>query len=94
MPREARTQEADDHAMEEALAATAAASIQPATASDFARAPDPVRDAVELERRKVAVEIDDLQRQLTEELIGRDVELSLLRGGVLHTVRVRPGESV
>jgi S1-C subfamily serine protease len=38
--------------------------------------------------------IDDLQRQLTEELIGRDVELSLLRGGVLHTVRVRPGESV
>lgn len=37
--------------------------------------------------------LDDLQRQLTEELIGRDVDLSILRGGMLHTVRVRPGES-
>lgn len=37
--------------------------------------------------------VDDLQRQLTEDLIGREVELSVLRGGVLHTLGVKPGES-
>ena len=37
--------------------------------------------------------VDDLQRQLTEELIGREVELSVLRGGVLYTVRVKPAET-
>jgi S1-C subfamily serine protease len=37
--------------------------------------------------------VDDLQRQLTEELIGRDAELSILRAGTLQTLRVRPAES-
>ena len=37
--------------------------------------------------------VDDLQRQLTEELIGRDAELSILRAGALQTLRVRPAES-
>jgi S1-C subfamily serine protease len=37
--------------------------------------------------------VDDLQRQLTEELIGRDAELTILRGGVQRTLRVRPAES-
>lgn len=37
--------------------------------------------------------VDDLQRQLTEDLIGRDAELTILRGGVQQTLRVRPAES-
>ena len=37
--------------------------------------------------------VDDLQRQLTEELIGRDVELAVLRSGVHHTLRIAPAES-
>jgi len=37
--------------------------------------------------------VDDLQRQLTEDLIGRDAELSILRGGTQQTLRVRPAES-
>ena len=36
--------------------------------------------------------VDDLQRQLTEELIGRDAELSILRAGTQQTLRVRPAE--
>ena len=36
--------------------------------------------------------VDDLQRQLTEELIGRDAELSILRAGAQQTLRVRPVE--
>jgi len=36
--------------------------------------------------------VDDLQRQLTEDLIGRDAELSILRAGTQHTLRVRPAE--
>lgn len=37
--------------------------------------------------------VDDLQRQLTEDLIGRDAELSILRSGVQQSLRVRPAES-
>jgi S1-C subfamily serine protease len=37
--------------------------------------------------------VDDLQRQLTEELIGRDAELSILRAGVQQTLTVRPAEN-
>jgi len=37
--------------------------------------------------------VDDLQRQLSEELIGRDAELSILRAGAQQTLRVRPAES-
>lgn len=37
--------------------------------------------------------VDDLQRQLTEELIGRDTELSILRAGVQQSLRVRPSEN-
>jgi len=37
--------------------------------------------------------VDDLQRQLTEDLIGRDAELSILRGGTQQTLRLRPAES-
>ena len=37
--------------------------------------------------------VDDLQRQLSEELIGRDVELSILRSGAQQKVRVRPIEN-
>jgi S1-C subfamily serine protease len=37
--------------------------------------------------------VDDLQRQLTEDLIGRDAELSILRSGMQQTLRVRPAES-
>jgi S1-C subfamily serine protease len=37
--------------------------------------------------------VDDLQRQLTEDLIGRDAELSILRSGTQQTLRVRPAES-
>ena len=36
--------------------------------------------------------VDDLQRQLTEQLIGRDAELSILRAGTQQTLRVRPAE--
>jgi len=36
--------------------------------------------------------VDDLQRLLTEELIGRDAELSILRAGSQQTLRVRPAE--
>src|SRR3954467_1784170 len=36
--------------------------------------------------------VDDLQRQLTEELIGRDAELSILRAGTQQILRVRPAE--
>jgi S1-C subfamily serine protease len=36
--------------------------------------------------------VDDLQRQLTEELIGRDTELSILRAGTQQMLRVRPAE--
>jgi S1-C subfamily serine protease len=36
--------------------------------------------------------VDDLQRLLTEELIGRDAELSILRSGSQQTLRVRPAE--
>ena len=36
--------------------------------------------------------VDDLQRQLTEELIGRDAELSILRAGTQQSLRVRPAE--
>jgi S1-C subfamily serine protease len=36
--------------------------------------------------------VDDLQRQLTEELIGRDAELSILRSGAQQRIRVRPTE--
>lgn len=38
--------------------------------------------------------VDDLQRQLTEELIGRDAELSILRAGVQQSLRVRPAENI
>ena len=37
--------------------------------------------------------VDDLQRQLTEELIGRDAELSILRAGVQQSLVVQPAES-
>ena len=37
--------------------------------------------------------VDDLQRQLTEELIGREAELSILRAGSQQALRVRPAES-
>lgn len=37
--------------------------------------------------------VDDLQRQLTEDLIGRDAELSILRSGVQQTIKVSPAES-
>jgi S1-C subfamily serine protease len=37
--------------------------------------------------------VDDLQRQLTEELIGRDAELSILRSGAQQRIRVRPTEN-
>ena len=37
--------------------------------------------------------VDDLQRLLTEELIGRDVELAVLRSGVQHTLHIAPAES-
>ena len=37
--------------------------------------------------------VDDLQRQLTEELIGRASELSILRAGVQQVIRVKPAES-
>ncbi|HKW47842.1 MAG TPA: trypsin-like peptidase domain-containing protein [Gemmatimonadaceae bacterium] len=37
--------------------------------------------------------VDDLQRQLTEELIGRDAELSILRAGVQQSLKVRPAEN-
>lgn len=36
--------------------------------------------------------VDDLQRQLTEDLIGRDAELSILRSGTQQTLHVRPAE--
>ena len=36
--------------------------------------------------------VDDLQRQLTEELIGRDAELSILRAGVQQTIVIQPAE--
>ncbi|MFL5614466.1 MAG: S1C family serine protease [Gemmatimonadaceae bacterium] len=36
--------------------------------------------------------VDDLQRQLTEELISRDASLSILRAGSQQTLRVRPVE--
>jgi S1-C subfamily serine protease len=36
--------------------------------------------------------VDDLQRQLTEELIGREAELSILRAGTQQTLQVRPAE--
>ena len=38
--------------------------------------------------------VDDLQRLLTEELIGRDAELSILRGGVQQRLSVRPAENL
>jgi S1-C subfamily serine protease len=37
--------------------------------------------------------VDDLQRQLTEELIGQDAQLSILRSGVQQTMSVRPREN-
>jgi S1-C subfamily serine protease len=37
--------------------------------------------------------VDDLQRLLTEELIGQDAELSILRAGVQHTLVIQPAES-
>jgi S1-C subfamily serine protease len=36
--------------------------------------------------------VDDLQRLLTEDLIGRDTELSILRSGAQHTLRIKPAE--
>jgi len=38
--------------------------------------------------------VDDLQRQLTEDLIGRSAELSILRAGTRLTLRVEPAEGV
>jgi S1-C subfamily serine protease len=37
--------------------------------------------------------VDDLQRQLTEDLIGREVEITILRSGVQRTLYVSPAES-
>ena len=37
--------------------------------------------------------VDDLQRQLTEELIGRSAELSILRAGAQQTISIRPIEN-
>jgi S1-C subfamily serine protease len=37
--------------------------------------------------------VDDLQRQLTEDLIGRNAVLSILRAGTQLTLRVEPAES-
>ena len=37
--------------------------------------------------------VDDLQRQLTEELIGRDADLSVLRAGAQQTISIRPVEN-
>ena len=37
--------------------------------------------------------VDDLQRQLTEELIGRNAELSILRAGSQQTISIRPVEN-
>jgi S1-C subfamily serine protease len=37
--------------------------------------------------------VDDLQRQLTEELIGRETEISILRGGMQRSLTVQPAES-
>ena len=38
--------------------------------------------------------VDDLLRQLTEDLIGREAQLSILRAGTQQTLRVRPAESI
>jgi len=38
--------------------------------------------------------VDDLQRLLTEDLIGRDTALSILRSGAQHTLRVNPAEGL
>ena len=37
--------------------------------------------------------VDDLQRQLTEDLIGREVDVAILRAGVQQTLSVSPAES-
>jgi S1-C subfamily serine protease len=65
-------------------------------------APDSPADRAGLRPRDIIVAItggvvgsvDDLQRQLTEELIGRDAELSILRAGVQQSIVVRPAESL
>ena len=36
--------------------------------------------------------VDDLQRQLTEDLIGRNADLSILRAGAQQTISIRPVE--
>jgi len=36
--------------------------------------------------------VDDLQRLLTEQFIGRDAELSILRSGSMHKLRITPAE--
>lgn len=51
------------------------------------------RDIVIAIDNGVVGSVDDLQRQLTEDLIGRDAELSILRSGAQQTLRVRPAES-
>jgi S1-C subfamily serine protease len=43
--------------------------------------------------RDVVGSVDDLQRQLTDELIGREAELSILRSGTRQTLLVRPAEN-
>jgi S1-C subfamily serine protease len=37
--------------------------------------------------------VDDLQRLLTDELIGRAIEVVVLRDGAQHTIPVTPGET-
>jgi S1-C subfamily serine protease len=50
------------------------------------------RDIVIAIGTSVVGSVDDLQRLLTEDLIARDVELSVLRAGSLHKLTIRPAE--
>jgi S1-C subfamily serine protease len=82
------------HAQRFHLAAQGGALVTDVTPSSPAeRAGLRPRDIIIAIDGGVVGSVDDLQRQLTEDLIGRDAELSILRGGVQQTLRVRPAES-
>jgi S1-C subfamily serine protease len=61
--------------------------------SPAARANLRPRDIIVAIAGGVVGSVDDLQRQLTEELIGQDAELSILRAGVQQTLVIQPAES-
>lgn len=61
--------------------------------SPAARAGLRPRDIIVAIAGGVVGSVDDLQRQLTEDLIGREAELSILRAGVQQTISLRPAES-